>query len=588
MTPFDAPVGIVGAGPVGLVAALRLADLGVPSVLLEAKPELLKQGSKACLIQGDVLEILDKFGCAEPIRDEGVTWTVARTYVRNQVIRSAEYPRGLGFGPFVNISQFRIEQVLVEAAEANPLCDLRWGHEVVAVTQDDDGVTVQVAGGQDLRFGHVVAADGVRSRMRELLNVEWTGYTHQDRFLITDIKAKLPLAKERHFHYDPPFNPGRQLVMHPQPNDIWRIDWQLPPDADIEAERADGRFDARVRAVIGDIPYEIDWVSTYRFHQRVVARLRVGRVLFAGDAAHSLPPYGSRGMNSGIQDADHLAWKLALIDSGRAGEELLETYHTERYAAAKENLRVTEATIRFMVPPNRIRRWARAVLLGLSHSLGLARRHVNSGRMAEPYVYTDSPIVQPVADDPLLGSFAPDLPLLPTGTPDAPPLPTRTPGMPLLPFSTPNAPLLPTSTPGGRAPSNKKYERSCYLFDGGPTRLRRLLGQRFVGLCFASSGSRAAELVAKARSREWAVPAELVVVLPADAPTEGVPGGVRVVRSEDTALLARYGVARGTWWLARPDGHLAARGNDGEDFAAALRTAAGVTSNRTLVKGTRA
>lgn len=540
MTEFDAPVGIVGAGPVGLAAALRLADLGVSSILLEAKPRLLKQGSKACLIQGDVLEILDKCGCAEPIRDEGVTWTIARTYVRDKVIRSVKYPRPPGFGPFVNISQYRIEQVLAEAAEANPRSDLRWGHEVLAVTQDADGVTVRVStadGERELRFGYLVAADGVRSTLRELMNVEWTGYTHQDRFLITDIKAKLPLAKERHFHYDPSFNPGRQLVMHPQPNDIWRIDWQLPPDADIDAERADGRFDQRVRAVIGDIPYEIDWVSTYRFHQRVVARLRIGRVLFAGDAAHSLPPYGSRGMNSGIQDADNLAWKLAFVLAGHADEELLETYHLERYAAAKENLRITEATIRFMVPPNRIRRWTRAVLLGLSHSLGLARKHVNSGHMAEPFVYQDSPIVQAAGDEPLLGTFAPD---------------------------------------------------ALVTLGGEPTRLRRLLGRRFVGLCFATSAARAAQLVEGARSNEWEAPAELVVVLPGDATTEDLPADVRFVRSGDAEPLAGYGVERGTWWLARPDGHLAACGDRGEDFASALRTAAGVaTVNRTLVKGTR-
>jgi len=196
-----------------------------------------------------------------------------------------------------------------------------------------------------------------------------------------------------------------------------------------------------VRAVIGDIPYEIDWVSTYRFHQRVVARLRVGRVLFAGDAAHSLPPYGSRGMNSGIQDADNLAWKLASIHNGQAGEDLLESYHIERYAAARENLRVTEATIRFMVPPNRLRRWTRSALLRLSHSLGLAQKHVNSGRMAEPFVYTESPIVQQ-ADDSLLGSFAPDMRIV-----------------------------------------------------DEPSRLRRLLGHRFVALCFATTGARAAELL---------------------------------------------------------------------------------------------
>jgi len=541
MSGPEVPVGIVGAGPVGLIAALRLADHGVSSVLLEAQPELVKQGSKACLIQGDVLEILDKSGCAKPIDDEGVTWTVARTYVRNEVIRTVEYPHGPGFGPFVNISQFRIEQVLAEAVEANPLCEVRWGHEVVALSQDENAVTVRARTGdgeRELRFRYLVACDGVRSKLRELMGVEWTGYTHQDRFLITDIKAKLPFDKGRHFHYDPSFNPGRQLVMHPQPDDIWRIDWQLPPDADVDAERADDRFDQRVRAVIGDIPYEVDWVSTYRFHQRVVAQLRIGRVLFAGDAAHSLPPYGSRGMNSGIQDADNLAWKLALVLAGRADESLLETYHVERYAAAKENLRVTEATIRFMVPPNWIRRFTRSALLGLAHWLGLARKHVNSGRMAEPYVYTDSPIVQRVPQDPLMGSFAPDIPV---------------------------------------------------RVDGESSRLRKLLGAGFVGLCFASDASSGLALIETVRAGTGEIPIDVVVVLPDGISTNGLPADVTVVRAEKTSLLDSYGAADGTWWLVRPDGHLAARGDRHADFSAALATAVGEPSqDRTLVKGTRA
>ncbi|WP_083753574.1 FAD-dependent monooxygenase [Actinosynnema sp. ALI-1.44] len=528
MTSTSLPVGIVGAGPVGLITALRLAGLGVPSVLLEADPRLVKQGSKACLIQGDVLEILDKVGCASTVAAEGVTWTVARTYVRNTEIRAAAYEGGLGFGPFVNISQYRIEQVLAEAVAAHLRCDLRWGHRVTAVTQDADSVLVRAAtadGEREFRFAYLVGCDGVRSGLREMVGAEWTGYTHGDRFLITDIRAKLPLARERHFHYDPSFNPGRQLVMHPQPDDIWRIDWQLPPDADIDAERADGRFDQRVKAVIGDIPYEIDWVSTYRFHQRVVDRFRVGRVLLAGDAAHALPPYGSRGMNSGIQDADNLAWKIAVVLAGQADEDLLETYHTERHAAAVENLRVTEATLRFMVPPNRVRRWSRAVLLKLSHLFGLARKYVNSGRMAEPYTYTDSPIVQ--TGHPLLGAFAPD---------------------------------------------------GWVRVNGTRTRLRQLLGAQFVGLFFAADG---VEIVEAARSNPWNVLPGLVLVLPPGAPTNEPPLGVTVAVAEDDQLATTYGALSGpVWWLARPDGHLAARGEDGADFARALRESIGIPTSQ--------
>jgi 2-polyprenyl-6-methoxyphenol hydroxylase-like FAD-dependent oxidoreductase len=503
LNPDELAVGIVGGGPVGLALAARLASLGIPSVLLEADPELRKQGSKACLIQGDVLEILDKFGCGEQVHAEGVTWTVARTYVRNKEIRETVYPDRIGFGPFVNISQYRIEQILLEKVAAEPLCEVRWSHRVTGVSQDADGVQVTAEtpdGPVQLGFRYLVACDGVRSALRELIGVAWTGYSHKDRFLITDIRAKLPLAKERHFHYDPSFNPGRQLVIHPQPNDIWRIDWQLPPDADIDAERASGAFDRRVRAVIGDIPYEIDWLSTYRFHQRVVERFVVGRVFFAGDAAHALPPYGSRGMNSGIQDADNLAWKLALVLQGRAGDGLLETYHAERYAAAKENLAVTEATIRFMVPPSLPRRLVRQVLLRLSRPFKVARRHVNSGRMAEPYVYDASPIVDSASGHGLLGQFAPD---------------------------------------------------GWVQLDGRRERIRRLFGAGFTVLWFGVD-------VDEARRFAENAPVPVVLVLPAGAEFGAPPEHVTVAHEDGPELRAAYGAERPTWLLVRPDGHVAA------------------------------
>jgi 2-polyprenyl-6-methoxyphenol hydroxylase-like FAD-dependent oxidoreductase len=522
------PVGIVGAGPVGLALAARLASLGIRSIVLEADQHLCKQGSKACLIQGDVLEVLDKFGCAEQIKAEGITWHVARTYVRNQEIRSTVYPQRIGFGPFLNISQYRIEQILLARVEADPLCQMRWSHRVTAIVQDAEGVQVKAQtpdGDVDLHFRYLVACDGVRSAVRGLVGVEWTGYSHADRFLITDIRAKLPLAKERHFHYDPSFNPGRQLVIHPQPNDIWRIDWQLPPDADIEAERRTGGFDRRVRAVIGDIPYEIDWLSTYRFHQRVVESFVVGRVFLAGDAAHALPPYGSRGMNSGIQDADNLAWKLALVLQGHADESLLETYHAERYAAARENLAVTEATIRFMVPPSRSRRWVRAALLRLAKPMRAVRRHINSGRMAEPYIYADSPLVDVTCGHPLIGHFAPD----------------------------------------GWVSAN-----------GGRDRIRRLFGAEFVVLYFGADANAARRFAREAFTRRSALPTRLVLVLPTDTEIGDLPGQVTVVHDEDPQLRADYHVRRPGWILVRPDGHIAAAGDGppgGQLPAALLRCA---------------
>lgn len=501
------PVGIVGAGPVGLACALRLASFGVRSVVLEAEPKLRKQGSKACLIQGDVLEILDKFGCADDVDAEGVTWTVARTYVRSKEIVREVYPRPLGYGPFVNISQYRVQQLMLEELEECPFSEVLWAHRVSDVEQDADGVTVRVETSfrtRHLRFAYLVACDGVRSDLRDLVGVEWTGYTHADRFLITDIRAKLPLAAERHFHYDPPFNPGRQLVMHAQPDDMWRIDWQLPSDVDIDEEERTGALDRRIRDVIGDVPYEVDWRSTYRFYQRLVERMRVGRVFFAGDAAHALPPYGARGMNSGIQDADNLAWKLAYVLNGHSDESLLDTYHDERHAAARENLGVTEATIRFMVPAGRARRVGRNLLLRLALAVPPLRRHVNSGRMAEPYVYADSPIVDATVKHPLVGVLVPDLEVVARGV---------------------------------------------------RTRLRRLFGRKFVLLCFAPDAAAAARLGAG----ELPVSVRGVVVLPAGS--EADPEDEAVVVEAEPESAAAYRTAEKTWYLVRPDGHIAAAGD---------------------------
>lgn len=500
MNGYDAPVGIVGAGPVGLTCALRLAVAGIRCIVLESEMSLVPQGSKACLIQGDVVEVLDKVGCGERIGAEGIAWTVARTYVKGTEIEKTVYQTPLGFGPFVNISQYRIEQLLLDRIGSEPGCDVRWSHPVTGLDQDDAGVTVR-AGDRTLRFRYLVACDGIRSTVRELTNARWTGKTYGDRFLITDIKADLQVARERHFHYDPPFNPGRQLVMHAQPSGIWRIDWQLPPDADIDDERRTGALDRRIRDVIGDIPYEIKWLSTYRFHQRVVDRFRIGDVFFAGDAAHALPPYGARGMNSGIQDADNLAWKLALVLDGRSDPALLDSYHPERHAAAEENLRVTQATIEFMVPRSRARRIGRRMLLAGVSAARWLRRWVDSGTMAEPFVYRRSPIVDRSTDDPLNGRFAPD---------------------------------------------------RAVIAGGAPTRLRRFFGSRFVLLAVTGDPT-------GIRDQAGDLPADGpqvdVVVLVTKEVGSSVAGQDADVVT-DTEPGSPYRAGR--WYLVRPDGHVAA------------------------------
>ncbi|MEP6018752.1 MAG: FAD-dependent monooxygenase [Paracoccaceae bacterium] len=505
------PVAIIGAGPVGIALALRLAVLGIPSVLMDAKPHQIKQGSKACLIQGDVVEILDKFGCGEQVGREGIAWRIGHTYIRNNEVSRMEYSKRPGYSEFVNISQFRIEQIMLERLNVEPLCDLRWGHKIQGITPTDHGARLSIEtpdGDREMEFRYVVGCDGIHSQIRNAMNIDWTGYTHKDRFLITDINVKLPLAKERHFHFDPNFNRGRQLVMHPQPNDMWRIDWQLAPDTDIEREQQTGALDKRIRAVIGNVDYKIDWLSTYRFNQRVAERFKVGSVFLAGDAAHALPPYGSRGMNSGIQDTDNLAWKMAAVLHGRAEETLLDSYHTERFSAAKENLRITEATIRFMVPPTWAHRTWRDFLLWLSERQPWARKLLNSGKMAEPFRYQNSALIADPMAGPLLGAFAPDL-----------------------------------AVEGSR----------------GDTRLRRCFGSDFTAIAFCNDDMAVARLADSWRALSVSQGLRVLALLPKGSDVTNVPDGI------DTALYSpadaqAYESAGDNWLLVRPDGHIAAMG----------------------------
>ncbi|MCE3555844.1 FAD-dependent monooxygenase [Pseudonocardia sp. RS11V-5] len=391
-----APVLVLGAGPVGQTTALLLARWGVPTVVLDQRPERDMVGSKAICQQRDVLDVWEAVGAGRRIAAEGVTWTTARTFHRDRELFAMEFadPGRPAFPPFVNISQTRTEEILDECIAAEPLVDLRWRHRVVHVEQDDSGVRVRLDDGRELAGSYLVVCAGARSdELRALLGVRFDGHSFDDRFLICDIRADLPgWASERRFYFDPEWNPGRQVLIHPCPDSTFRIDWQVPADYDLDAEVASGALDARIRQIIGDRDYDIVWKSVYRFHSRVVDRMRCGRILVAGDAAHLVSPFGARGLNSGVGDAENAAWKIAYVGHGWAPEELLESYHTERHAAAVENIAVTTATMDFLVPPDEARARHRAEVLSRAATEAEARAQVDSGRLSEPFWYVDSPL----------------------------------------------------------------------------------------------------------------------------------------------------------------------------------------------------
>ncbi|WP_326537695.1 FAD-dependent oxidoreductase [Pseudorhodoferax sp.] len=405
------PLVIVGAGPVGLAAALDAAQRGLAPLLLD-DDDTVSIGSRGVCYAKRTLEILDRLGLGQRVVDKGITWNVGRTFHRAHEVFSFDLQPEAGHQRpgMVNLQQYYLEQYLVERAQALPGLDLRWKHKVGAVRALDDGVELQVEtaeGAYSLHADWLIVADGARSPIRRAMGLDIEGQVFQDRFLIADVlldREPFPLDRsERRFWFHPTFFAGQSALMHRQSDDVWRLDFQLGWEADPEAEKQPERVNPRIRQMLdqqgfGDIGFTLEWVSVYTFQCRRMARFRHGRLLFVGDAAHQVSPFGARGANSGIQDTDNLLWKLALVIEGRAPETLLDSYDRERTAAADENLLNSTRSTDFMTPKSRVARTLRDAVLSLAADVPAGRALVNSGRLSVPTVLGDSPLNTPDAD----------------------------------------------------------------------------------------------------------------------------------------------------------------------------------------------
>jgi len=423
--PARHPVVVVGAGPVGLALAIDLAQRGVPVVVLD-NDDRLSVGSRAICFSKRTLEIFDRLGCGQRLVDKGVSWQVGRVFFKDQeVFRFDLQPEpGHERPAFINLQQYYLEGYLVERAAELPLIDLRWKHEVVAVEPGPDGVDLMVEtpdGAYRLRADYLAACDGSRSSVRQLIGQESKGRVFQDRFLIADVKMQADFPAERWFWFDPPFHPNQSVLLHMQPDQVWRIDFQLGWDADAEAEKRPENVLPRVKAMLAasalkDAPFTLEWASVYTFACVRMDHFRHGRVLFAGDAAHRVSPFGARGANSGVQDAENLAWKLARVVAGASPDALLESYGSEREAAADENLLNSSRATDFITPKSDISRLFRDAVLELAKTQAFARGLVNSGRLSVPATLHASPLntpdIDPFAGRMVPGAAAADAPLL--------------------------------------------------------------------------------------------------------------------------------------------------------------------------------
>ena len=530
-------VTIVGGGPVGLAVALGLANHGVPSVLIEADDSVC-YGSRAICISRRSLEIIERLGAVDGFLKTGLPWAGGRSFYRDTEVLHFEMPQddNQKLPPMVNLAQYHIEQFLLDAAQRkSDLIDIRWQTRVSAIDSRVDGATLKLAtpeGDYSLNSDWVVACDGGRSTIREALGLQLKGTSYEGRYVIVDIELESDRPTERLAYFDASSNPGSTVLVHKQPDNVWRIDYQLRDGEDAEQAVKPENVIPRVQSLLDMMgergAWSPIWITIYKANALTLESYRHDRVLFGGDAAHLVPIFGVRGANSGIDDADNLAWKLAFVVRGLASEELLDSYSDERVFAAHENLSYGTKSTEFMAPPSFAFELMRQAVLSLAVKHERVRSLINP-RQTSAITYTASSLNMPDAEP---GTFA------------AGPVPGAVLG---------ECPL--TIVEGGNA-------TEAHLTD--------LVAPSFTALHFSEDGKVPEEFVAlEASLRREGLPFKLIAVT-----SHLHPETKRDHNWDHTGrLFAMYGARPGTVYLVRPDGHVLGRWHAAAaaDIAAAVR-----------------
>jgi 3-(3-hydroxy-phenyl)propionate hydroxylase len=403
---------IVGGGPVGLMAALGLARLGIKSIVFEAD-QTVCEGSRAICISRRSLQLLARLGAVEPFLEKGLGWTDARSFYRDTLVFQLQLPSRSHdrFPPFINLQQYYAERFLRDACLASGLVDIRWCARVAAFAQDAAAVRVTLENGDTHEADWAIAADGARSTMRDLVGVTLKGESYERHYVIADIDIAIDWPTERKVWFDPPSCPGSTVIMHKQPDSMWRVDYQLLGHENADDALQESEIRARIAAHLDWLgicaPWRLVWKSLYRAHTLTLDDYRLGRLFFAGDAAHLVPIFGVRGLNSGLDDAANLAWKLAFVIANAAKPELLGSYTQERRAACLENIAQATKSTWFMSPPTSGFAMVRDAVLNLAIENPAFRDLINP-RQAGAHVYASSAIG--AAPPAWRGQPLPDLP----------------------------------------------------------------------------------------------------------------------------------------------------------------------------------
>ena len=416
------PVIIAGAGPVGMCAALTLARHGIASVLIDRK-DTFNDGSRAICISRSSFYILEALGAAAPFLEKSLGWTTGRTFYRGRQILEFHMPDGADekFRPMYNLEQQYIEAFLHDAVQAEPLIDIRWQTEVTDLSQTGDGVTLGLRdpnGDYRLPGQWLLAADGARSTIRKLRGLRLKGENYEGRYVIADVQMDHDYPTIRRALFDPACRPGGTVLVHRQPDNIWRIDYQLRDDEENDTATREAEIRRNVEALLDEVGhtggYDLEWWSVYSANTLALDDYRDGRIFFVGDSAHIVPIFGVRGLNNGLADAQNIGWKLAWVMQGRADPALLDSYTPERRGATLDVFANASKSTRFMTPPSHGWQLMRDAALSLALSQPFAGALANPRQMA-PYTYAESPVTTPDADGfaagPMPGAVCADPPL---------------------------------------------------------------------------------------------------------------------------------------------------------------------------------